>query len=277
MSPAVPVMFRSVLALSVPLLVMSVVSLVAGCAMLYTDSVRYNVIDYPTPGKDSESPIPETLMVYRFLLANSVDLHNLVVISPDGVEEKVSLQRWQFDPSDMVTELIQRDIEASGLFEKTVDQWSSARYRYALEGKIGKLEGVSEDGKTMAVLQAEATLTDFETPIGAKKNIMKNEYTIRVPSVDSKPMSIVRAMNLAVRELSEKIRADIAASLATEGESEIQPDGPERHESVVRISSSSSLRANSSNKADTGPPQGNYEKLFFLVSVGSPDAMSDVS
>ena len=176
-------------------------------------------------------------MVYRFLLENSIDLHNLVIVSSDGVEEKVTLQRWEFDPSDMVTELIQRDIEASGLFEKTVDQWSSARYRYALEGKIQKLEGISKEGKTMAVVEAEATLMDFDSPVGAKKNIMRKEYTIQVPSVDSNPMSIVRAINLAVRKLSEKIRADIVAALVTEGESEIQPEAPRKQNSTVKLSS----------------------------------------
>ncbi len=155
-------------------------------------------------------------MVYRFLLSDTVDIHHLIVTSTDEGDQTVTMQQWEFDPSDMVTELIQRDLEASGLFKKTVDQWSNASYRYALEGTIKKLEGVLKNGKAAAVLNVDVKLIDFESPLSARKNLMTKKYTIEVPSVDPKPVSIVRAVNLAVRKLSEQIRADIAAALTKE-------------------------------------------------------------
>ncbi len=217
---------------------LGVFSVLSGCAIWSGNVVRYHIIDYPTPKKQSESQIPDTLMVYRFLLADTVDIHHLVVTTTDEESETVPLQRWELDPSDMVTELIQRDLEASGMFKKTVDQWSNARYRYALEGTIQKLEGTIRNGKAAAVLDVEATLTDFESPLGAKKNIMKKEYSIEVPSVDSKPVSIVRAVNLAVRELSERIRADIAATLTKEDGTNLEPTQPDGQRSPVKVSAS---------------------------------------
>ncbi|MDQ7783476.1 MAG: ABC-type transport auxiliary lipoprotein family protein [Desulfomonilaceae bacterium] len=229
---------RFVLSLFRHVCALGFVSAAAGCAIWTGSVVRYHVIDYPTPQKPAESSIPDKLMVYRFLLTDAVDVYHLVVTSADDKERTITLQRWEFDPSDMVTELIQRDLDASGLFEKTVDQWSSARYRYALEGTIKKLEGVVKDGKAAAVLHVDVTLKDFESPIGARKSIMAKDYVIEEPSVDPKPVSIVRAVNLAVRKLSEQIRNDIAATLTKEADGGNDADSHDDKTMPVRVSSS---------------------------------------
>ncbi|MFH1112324.1 MAG: ABC-type transport auxiliary lipoprotein family protein [Pseudomonadota bacterium] len=211
-SRLLPTLFRSVFGPAV----LSVLCLLSGCAIWTENVVSRHIIDYPTPKRHSESPIPDTIMVYRFLLADTVDTRHLIVTSTDEEDRKVTMQQWESDPSDMVTELVQRDLEASRLFKKTVDQWSSAGYRYALEGTIKKLEGVVKNGKASAVLNVDAALIDFESPLGARKNILAKNYVIEVPSEDPKPVSIFRAVNMAVRKLSEQIRTDIAAALMQE-------------------------------------------------------------
>ena len=86
-------------------------------------------------------------MIYRFLPASSVDIDTLVVSQSPGTEKSALLHRWEDNPADMITELVLRDLDSSGLFEKTVDQLSSARYRYALEGIIRNLQGTVTDGE----------------------------------------------------------------------------------------------------------------------------------
>ncbi|MEW6136971.1 MAG: ABC-type transport auxiliary lipoprotein family protein [Thermodesulfobacteriota bacterium] len=188
-------------------------------------AIKYHIIDYPKPSRSLDVPIPDTVMVYHFLMGDSVDLYALA-IEHQGQEGTKTLHRWEQNPSDMITDLILRDLEASGTFAKAVDQWSASRYRYALEGKLTKLRGVVSNGKAEAVLEAEAALFDFETPLGARKRIMKKTYTIRAPSVDTDPGSIARAMNLAVRRLSERIRSDILESLGKEEQTESPTQEP---------------------------------------------------
>lgn len=204
--------------------------------------MRSHIIDYPSPQKIAAIPIPETVMVYGLLLADSVDFRHLVITEWDGQESSVTRHPWEENPAEMVTELIKRDLEASGLFEKTVDQWSTARYRYALEGKLIGLHGVIKDGKAKAVVEAEMTFMDFDSPFGAKKTIMKKTYKIEVPSVDTTPASIVRAVNLGIRRLSERIRSDVRQALETPngaGNGEKKPVLPE---SAVRFSLNGAVR-----------------------------------
>lgn len=192
---------------------LSVGVLLSACAVFTGDAIRYHTFDYPTPHRNVTSTIPETLMIYRFLLANSVDVRELVVAESQGDGRVVERHRWEQNPADMVTELIIRDMKSSGLFDKTVDQSSSAQYRYALEGTLLKLQGRKSGGKAWADLEAEVSLLDFESGWGAKTSIMKKHYTVEVPSLNDSPESIVAAINQAVRTLSNRIRSDVQTAL----------------------------------------------------------------
>lgn len=188
--------------------------LVIGCAVRSRDVVSYHSFNYPVPLKDSPAPIPGTLMVYRFLLAPAVDTEFLVVSPSKGQAQSVPYHRWDENPADMITDLIERDLAGEGLFERTVGQFSSVRYRYALEGKILELRGVTGDGKPRAVIEVETALIDFGAPLGAQKRVMERRYRIEVPCKDSSPNEIVDGLNRAVRRVSVRIREDIRSTLA---------------------------------------------------------------
>ncbi len=192
---------------------LGLIVVLAGCALRSRESITYHVFDYPTPAREYKPPIPDTLMVYRFLPASSVDTESLVVTRSSEAKQSATLHRWKEDPADMITDLVVRDLENSGLFEKTVDQLSTVRYRYALEATIRKLQGIITEDKAKALLEVKATLTDFEAPAGTEKYLLKKLYKIEVPSRDTTPNSIIKALDLAVKELSEGLQADIRVAL----------------------------------------------------------------
>ena len=202
--------------------------------------ITYHAFDYPSPAKEATPPIPGTLMVYRFLPASSVDIDSLVISQSSGPEKSALLHRWEENPADMITELVVRDLDSSGLFEKTVDQLSSARYRYALEGTIRNLQGIIADGKGKALIAVDASLTDFEARMGADKNLLKKLYRIEVPSQDATPDSIIKALNLAVKELSDRLRDDIRAAL--------EPKAPEQEKKAPRKAPRSKSTASSGSR-----------------------------
>lgn len=197
-------------------LVFLVASVLLGCAFTTRDVVSYNLFDYPVPRADSTGTLPETVMVYRFLLAPGIDARNLVISREGKESESVYYQRWKYNPADMITDLILRDLDKSGLFERTVGQLSSVRYRYALEGKILNLRGLIKEDKCLAVIEAEVELLDFEAPLGGDKNVMKRRYSIELPCKDDTPEAVVEGLNEAVKEFSERLRTDIRSVLREE-------------------------------------------------------------
>jgi ABC-type uncharacterized transport system auxiliary subunit len=198
-------------------LLISMLVLVAGCAVKNRD-IAYYAFNYPSPDKkESESPVKDTLMIYRFLPARSVSLDSLVVSQDKEGEQTLFKYRWEENPADMIADLILRDLQSAGLFERVVDQLSSVRYRYALEGNIKTLQGIIKDGKARAVLQMELMLTDFEAPTGRDKTILKKSYKIEAPSKDTEPESIIKAMNTAIEDVSQRLRTDIRLALENAG------------------------------------------------------------
>jgi ABC-type uncharacterized transport system auxiliary subunit len=185
----------------------------AGCALRSRETISYHAFDYPPPAKEDDSPIRGTLMVYRFLPAPSVDIDSLVISQSSGTAESAQRHHWEDNPADMITELIVRDFETSGLFEKTVDQLSSVRYRYALEGTIRNLQGTTANGQGKALIEVEAVLTDFEARAGQDKSLLKKLYKIGIPTKDATPDSIIKGLDQAVREFSERLRNDIRVLL----------------------------------------------------------------
>jgi ABC-type uncharacterized transport system auxiliary subunit len=188
---------------------MGIVLLFAACALTTKDVVMYHSFNYPTPPKETGPSVPETVMVYNFLLDSSVEMHALEISYSKGGEKSIVRHRWQENPADMITELVLRDLANSGLFEKAVDQLNTARYRYAVEGVIRNLQGLVQNGKASAVFEVEATLIDFDAPVGKDKNLFRKTYKTETPSTDDKPESVVAALNQGIKDFSSQLRNDI--------------------------------------------------------------------
>lgn len=195
------------------LLIAGGVLVLAGCAVLNRNAIMYHSFSYPVPTTTSPAPVPETLMIYRFLLGPAVDSDYLLVTGPSAKDEAVGSHRWSRGPADMITDLIERDLAGAGIFEKTVGQFSNTRYRYALEGKVLEMKGVRKGDKAAALIEMEATLTDFGVPLGADKTIFKKTYRVEAPSTDASPAAIVEALNRALGQFSQELRTDIKSAV----------------------------------------------------------------
>ncbi len=184
-----------------------------GCALTSKSAITYYNLDYPSPKAEYSKTSPDVLMVYKFLSSSEVDTLLFSISDEKKSSSIVSQHRWQENPVDMITELVLRDIETSRLFDKAVDQWSSMRYRYALEGTVRNLMGEIVENSARAVVEAEVSFIDFEASKLGKKIIFRKLYKITEPSVDKTPAMIAQAMNRAVKRLSKRIRDDVSASM----------------------------------------------------------------
>jgi len=196
------------------LLILCLIALESGCTLKSREAIIYHALDYPSPDKQFKAPVRDTLMIYHFLLDDAVKTDSVVVAESGEQEYPARRHRWHENPADMITELVMRDLENSGLFQKTIDQSSSTSYRYALEGTIKKFWGTISGGKAAALLEADVTLTDFDPPPGKTKNVFSKTYRIEVPSKDTSPNSIVKALNETTKQLSESLRGDLREVMA---------------------------------------------------------------
>lgn len=184
-----------------------------GCGYLQQQAVRYHTFYYPIPIKQNQSQEAGVIMVYRFLMLPSEETYGLVVSGLEDDKDYTEYEKWKEKPAHMITDLIRRDLVASGLFHKAVDQSSNIRYRYALEGQIHKLNARLTKKGPVAKLELDVTLIDFEAPAGQDRNVLKKKYTITKKCRDSTPESVVDGLNEAVKEFSQKLRKDLKKAL----------------------------------------------------------------
>jgi ABC-type uncharacterized transport system auxiliary subunit len=188
-----------------------------GCSVRSREAIIYHALDYPSPGRELKAPIPQTLMIYRFLVDEAVDSDAIMLALRDDAKSPRRIHRWQENLADMITGLFLRDLEQSGMFEKVVDQLSNARYRYALEGTIRQLQVLRRTDKTFSLVEVEASFTDFAAPHGIKKDLLKKSYKVETPSRDASPEAVLEAFGIGIKDISGRLREDIRSALARPG------------------------------------------------------------
>ena len=191
--------------------------LVAGCAMQSSVRMQPIILDYDPPSRMANVPIPNNLMVYQFLLAESVNPQYVTIVEPGSSVSQRAVERWRENPAEMITNLTLRDLARSGMFEHVVDQFSTMSYRYALDGTIRALQGQIRDKKVFAVLHLEASLIDFEVAWASDKIIFTKTYHVEIPCKDSSASAIAASLNRAVAEYSRLLRTDLETLLAGKG------------------------------------------------------------
>ncbi len=196
------------------MVLMAMSLLLGSCASQSPEVMRPFALDYPPPTRASTAPIPQTLMVYQFLLGPFVNPEFLMVSGMDSPPPDRAVQRWQQSPADMITNLTLRDLASSGLFFQTVDQFSTVPYRYALEGTVRTMEGRIKDGKAVAILGVEVSLVDYEVPWAADKIILTKAYQVEILGRNSSAEAIEAALSLAAAEYSRRLRKDLRAIMA---------------------------------------------------------------
>jgi ABC-type uncharacterized transport system auxiliary subunit len=179
------------------------------CASQSQEMMRPFFFDFPPPTRASAAPIPQTLMVYQFLLDASVNPEFLIVSGVEPPPADRAVQRWQENPAAMITGLTLRDLASSGLFFQTIDQFSTVPYRYALEGTVRTMEGRIRDGKAVAILRVDVNLIDYEVPWAADKTLLTKAYHVEILGRDSSVEAMEAALSRAAAEYSRRLRRDL--------------------------------------------------------------------
>ncbi len=199
---------------------MALFFIASGCGLETRNTIIYHTLNYPPPDKEFKTPIPHTLMVYRFLLAPDVESDSILTSQPKGSEKSSPDSSLAGKSRGYYYGYCVARLEASGLFRKVVDQLSNVRYRYALEGTLRDIHGVIKDGQASAVVELEVVFTDFDAPRPAQKDLLKKTYKVEIPSKDASAESFLAAFNAGVKEISAVLRADIRTAVDKRADAE---------------------------------------------------------
>lgn len=226
-----------VLCLSI-LIVASV--LVIGCSIKWPsfktqEAVEYFVIDYPPPPPVVSEPVGGILMVRRFQTSALYGTDRLVAQESIFATDFFYYKRWAMNPGSMVTDLIFRDLTASGLFKAVVAGPGYLTQDCEMVATLESFRAI----KMVAGWKTEIVLSVLLYPYSpdshrpAIEKILQKRYIITSPCPDRTGEAIVASLSHGMQQLSMALMKDMKAYLV----SEAVPSSSPRQESGGTASS----------------------------------------
>lgn len=199
--------------LLLPVLLLSLLVMVSGCLKQPSQRVDYYTLDYE-PLRQSEQPaLPVILKVQRFSASPEYSTDKIVYQPQNFARSAYTYHRWRSTPAELATYFTTRDLQASGLFQAVMPPSGRQRPTYILEGIVDHfLEEDSPDGWS-ARLQITFTLLKNGEADLSKGVLFQQPFTASVKCETKHPSAVVKAMSLAMAEVSRQLASHSAKAL----------------------------------------------------------------
>lgn len=193
--------------------ILGLLILAAGCGKppLVTN---HFLLDYPPPGFGSRPPLPESLRVEQFAVAQAINSTNMVYLPRPFETSAYIYNRWQVGPSHMVTDFLLRDFRQARLFQGVFGYQQSGLGRFRLEGAVEQFAEVNDPDGWKAVLAVSVTLSDLNEAEVTKRVMMQKSYQQAEPMMEKSPSGLAQAMSRAMSVVSANIINDVYLAAA---------------------------------------------------------------
>lgn len=181
----------------------------AGCGSVpATKYYQLSVTSVTTSG--NAEPFPVTLLVGPISTSHLYREDHLVFAANAHQMGTYEYQRWVAPPTEMIEELLVRDLRASGRFRSVAQLTSSSRGDFVLHGRLYDFKEIS--GSPMA---ARVSI-DFELrDVKANQVVWSNHYNHDEP-VDGKDIpAVVAALDRNVQQAAAQLRTGLESYFAS--------------------------------------------------------------
>jgi ABC-type uncharacterized transport system auxiliary subunit len=185
--------------------------LIAGCALnsKIPIPIRHYALEYAPPVIEGAAPLEESIKVETLSVVRTYAGSSMVYRSGSFEYSHDAYRRWRVKPSDMITDLLVRDLRRSGLFKGVFSSWDQESGNYVLSGTIEELYESEEPGGSRAVVGLYVTLIDPKAPDGGGRILVQKSYRA-VRDMDGKGgPHLTKAASLAMEAVSREIVTDV--------------------------------------------------------------------
>jgi ABC-type uncharacterized transport system auxiliary subunit len=189
-----------------------------GCMSLKQPSYKidYFALEYEPRPVGNLKPLSHVLKVNRFSAAPVYNTTQMIYRDRPFKREAYTYHKWRANPGDLVSSLLARDIQRSGLFKAVVSHESSLSASYVLEGSVDEFLESNRDGALQAVLTVSTTLVAAGERDITKKVLFQKSFHATKPCKEKSPQGLVEAMSQAMAQVSQDIIKSLYARLKDE-------------------------------------------------------------
>jgi len=193
------------------ILIVCFVSILSGCIGNSQPSIaiKQYTLEYTSPRFENLSGVDQIIRVERFTAAQAFHSNDMIYRQKQYMRGAYNYNNWNVSPSDMLAELLLRDIRNVHVFGAVLSRQETGDAKFLLEGQIEEFMQIDEEERTWASLIVDVTLSDLFEKIPAKRILLQKTYKIMEPFNERQPSEFAGAMSKAVEKFSRELIQDI--------------------------------------------------------------------
>jgi ABC-type uncharacterized transport system auxiliary subunit len=186
----------------------------SGCGKPPITTNRY-LLEYPSPVFGAKPALDESIRVELFAAAQSIRNRDMVYFPKPFEASSYVYNKWEVDPSHMVTDFLLRDLRKSNLFKGVFGYQQSGIGRFRVEGAVQQFAEVDEPDGWKAVLAVSVTLLDLNEPEITKRVIFQKNYRQAELMPEQNAVGLAQGMSRSMEVVSAQIIKDLYKAAAT--------------------------------------------------------------
>jgi ABC-type uncharacterized transport system auxiliary subunit len=194
-------------------LLLLLVGMVSACGKPPLVTNRF-LLEYPSPVFGSRPTLDESIRVELFATAQTINSTAMVYLPRPFETSTYVYNRWQVDPSHMVTDYLLRDLRKSNLFKGVFGYQQSGLGRFKVEGAVQQFAEVDDPDGWKAVLTVSVTLLDLNEAEITKRVILQKNYHQAEPMPIQNAAGLAQGMSRAMEVVSAQIINDLYKAAA---------------------------------------------------------------
>ena len=189
--------------------------LASGCASSQPPVMtRYWTLEYPAPSFEGLQSLPAELRMNRFGAAHGYTGRDMVY-SPSHLERGTyPYHYWLASPSDLLGDLLARDIRASRLFQAVRQSDELGPSRFALEGGVQEFLELNRESGWKARLVLHVMVLDQSAKDESKRVVLQRSYRMEEPIAQKGAYGLAQAMSRAAARTSRRLIIDLHQALS---------------------------------------------------------------
>jgi cholesterol transport system auxiliary component len=175
---------------------------------------NHYILEYPSPELSRKPALDESIKVELFAAAQSISSNAMVYLPRPLETSSYVYNKWQVDPSHMVTDFLLRDLRKSNLFKGVFGYQQSGIGRFTVEGAVQQFAEVDDPDGWKAVLALTVTMLDLNEPEVTKRVMFQKNYRQAELMPEQTPAGLAQGMSRAMEVLSVQIINDLYKAAA---------------------------------------------------------------
>jgi ABC-type uncharacterized transport system auxiliary subunit len=193
---------------------MAAALVVSGCAAVRpAPAVRTFRLAYPPPEAAGTSPLPVTVRVVPFGIVAAYDRQGFTYREGAYDVGVDYYNRWVGSPAGLITDLVARDLAASGRVQAVLQAPSALANDYEINGQIETLEEQDDAGTCVAHLRLRIFVVRARSA-DPRQVLLQDGFAADEPCRRGDPGSYAEAMSRAVQRVSDQLRVAALDAIA---------------------------------------------------------------